>query len=99
MRVAGVSDLLFAVAIAILSVAALLALWRVVRGPTLPDRVVAIDLLGVIIAGFTVIGAASTGESWFLDVTIVITLVTFVGSDVWAQSPSPFARPRSSGTS
>ena len=85
MRVAGVSDLLFAVAIAILSVAALLALWRVVRGPTLPDRVVAIDLLGVIIAGFTVIGAASTGESWFLDVTIVITLVTFVGTVAYSR--------------
>lgn len=33
-----------------LTVAALLALVRVVRGPTLPDRVVAIDLIGVLIA-------------------------------------------------
>ena len=34
-----------------LTVAALLAFVRVVRGPTLPDRVVAIDLIGVLIVG------------------------------------------------
>lgn len=78
-------DLLLAAAFAVLAAAALLTLWRVVRGPTLPDRVVAIDLLGVIVTGFAVVSAASTGSSWFLDIAIVIALVSFVGTIAYAR--------------
>lgn len=78
-------DLLLSAALAVLAAAALLALWRVVRGPSLPDRVVAIDLLGVIVTGFAVVGAASTGSSWFLDIAIVIALVSFVGTIAYAR--------------
>lgn len=76
---------LSAAALAVLAAAALLALWRVVRGPTLPDRVVAIDLLGVIVTAFAVVGAAATGSSWFLDIAIVIALVSFVGTMAYAR--------------
>lgn len=77
--------LLLSAALAVLAVAALLALWRVVRGPSLPDRVVAIDLLGVIVTGFAVVSAASTGSSWFLDIAIVVALVSFVGTIAYAR--------------
>lgn len=77
--------LLLDAALAVLAAAALLALWRVVRGPSLPDRVVAIDLLGVIVTGFAVVSAASTGSSWFLDIAIVIALVSFVGTIAYAR--------------
>jgi multicomponent Na+:H+ antiporter subunit F len=86
-------DLLLAAALAVLAAAALLALWRVVRGPTLPDRVVAIDLLGVIVTGFAVVGAASTGSSWFLDIAIVIALVSFVGTIAYARYIETAERP------
>lgn len=68
-----------------LTVAALLALVRVVRGPTLPDRVVAIDLIGVLIVGVIVVAAAATGEQAFLDVAIVIALISFVGTVAYAR--------------
>ncbi|HVH13989.1 MAG TPA: monovalent cation/H+ antiporter complex subunit F [Longimicrobium sp.] len=74
-----------ATAYAVLAAAALLTLWRVVRGPTLPDRVVAIDLLGVIVTGFVVVSAASTGATWFLDIAIVIALISFVGTIAYAR--------------
>lgn len=72
-------------ALAILAVSALLVLRRVVSGPTLPDRVVAIDLIGVIIVGFAVVSAAATGSSFFLDVAIVIALISFVGTIAYAR--------------
>lgn len=78
-------DLLLAAAFAVLAAAALLTLVRVVRGPTLPDRVVAIDLLGVIVTGFAVVSAASTGATWFLDIAIVIALISFVGTVAYAR--------------
>jgi len=68
------------VSLGILAIAALLTLFRVIRGPTLPDRVVALDLFGILIAGFTVVNAAATGLSFFLDVALVIALLSFVGT-------------------
>lgn len=72
-------------ALAMLAVAALLAFVRVVRGPTLPDRVVAIDLIGILIVGMIVVGAAETGERAFLDVAIVFALISFVGTVAYAR--------------
>jgi multicomponent Na+:H+ antiporter subunit F len=72
-------------ALAMLAVAALLAFVRVVRGPTLPDRVVAIDLIGIMIVGMIVVGGAETGERAFLDVAIVFALISFVGTVAYAR--------------
>jgi multicomponent Na+:H+ antiporter subunit F len=78
-------DITIGVASLMLTVAALLTFVRVVRGPTLPDRVVAIDLIGVLIVGVIVVGAAATGEQAFLDVAIVIALISFVGTVAYAR--------------
>jgi multicomponent Na+:H+ antiporter subunit F len=78
-------EVMLSIALAVLAFAALLALWRVVRGPTLPDRVVALDLVGVLIAGMAVVTAARTGSRYFLDVAIVIALITFVGTVAYAR--------------
>ena len=59
--------------------------WTVVRGPTLPDRVIAIDLIGVLIVCLLVALAAATAEQAFLDVGIVIALISFVGTVAYAR--------------
>lgn len=73
------------VTLALLAVAALLAFVRLVRGPTLPDRVVAIDLLGVLIVGLIVVYTAASGAKAFLDVAMVIALVSFLGTVAYAR--------------
>ena len=78
-------EVMIRIALALLSLSTLLALWRVVRGPTLPDRVVALDLVGVLIAGIAVVSAARTGSRYFLDVAIVIALISFVGTAAYAR--------------
>ncbi len=72
-------------ALTMLALAAFLTLLRLLRGPTLPDRVVAIDLSGVLIVGLIVVEAAVTGERAFLDVAIVIALISFVGTVAYAR--------------
>ena len=71
--------------LAMLAVAALLAFVRLVRGPTLPDRVVAIDLLGVLVVGLIVVYTAASGAQAFLDVAMVIALVSFLGTVAYAR--------------
>lgn len=73
------------ITLATLTLSALLTLWRIVRGPTLPDRVVALDLLGVIVAAIAVVSAAMTGARYFLDVAIVVALISFVGTVAYAR--------------
>jgi multicomponent Na+:H+ antiporter subunit F len=62
-----------------------LAFARLVRGPTLPDRVVAIDLLGVLIAGLLVVAASATDQQALLDVAMVLALISFVGTVAYAR--------------
>jgi multicomponent Na+:H+ antiporter subunit F len=73
------------VAQSLLAAAAALALLRVVRGPTLPDRVVALDLFGVIVVGHIVVYTAATGEKAFLDAALVVALVSFIGTVAYAR--------------
>ncbi len=68
------------VAMSVLLLAAAFALTRLLRGPTLADRMVALDQLLLIIAGGIAVNAASTGRGEFLDVMIVATLLGFIGS-------------------
>jgi len=63
-----------------LTVALVIAVVRLVKGPTLPDRVVAMDLVGVLVVGLIVVLAASTGVRAALDAAIVIALIAFVST-------------------
>jgi multicomponent Na+:H+ antiporter subunit F len=67
-----------------LASAVLVAVFRLVRGPTLPDRVVAMDLVGVLAVGLIVVLAASTDVRAVLDAAIVIALIAFVATVAYA---------------
>ena len=71
-------------ALVTLGVALLIAVVRLVKGPTLPDRIVAMDLVGVLVVGLIVMLAASTDVPATLDAAIVIALVGFVGTVAYA---------------
>ena len=67
-------------ALVVLALALLIAVVRLLKGPTLPDRVVAMDLVGVLVVGLIVVLAGSTGVRATLDAAIVIALVAFVAT-------------------
>ena len=71
-------------ALVMLAAAVLVAVVRLVRGPTLPDRVVAQDLIGILVVGLIVVLAASTGVHATLDAAIVIALIAFVATIAYA---------------
>jgi multicomponent Na+:H+ antiporter subunit F len=71
-------------ALVTLGIALLLAVVRLIKGPTLPDRFVAMDLIGVLVVGLIVVLAASTGVRATLDAAVVIALIGFVGTVAYA---------------
>ncbi|CAN5666005.1 cation:proton antiporter [soil metagenome] len=72
-------------AMIMLSIALLICIIRVAIGPTLPDRVIAIDLLAIVAIGMIGIYAVKTGEWALLDAATVLALVAFLGTVTFAR--------------
>jgi len=64
----------------ILLLCCLFCLFRVLRGPTAPDRAVSLDILGTLIVGFCAILSIPTGRPWYIDIAIAWALQSFIGS-------------------
>lgn len=64
----------------ILCLAMLFALYRVIRGPTLPDRVIAIDLISTLAVGLIALYSIETGQKVFLSAGIALALLAFLGT-------------------
>jgi len=69
-----------AIAIGILVLACFLCLYRIARGPTPPDRAVAIDILGTLIIGFCALSAIVTGKDFYINIAIAWALLSFIGT-------------------
>jgi multicomponent Na+:H+ antiporter subunit F len=53
---------------------------RLILGPTLADRVVALDLIAFITVGFIAVHTLDSGQKSLLDVAITLGLVAFLGT-------------------
>ncbi len=70
---------------AILIVSLFLVFGRLVHGPSLPDRVVALDLIAVLTAGMICVYAIDTNQRVFLDAALVLALIVFLGTIAFAR--------------
>jgi multicomponent Na+:H+ antiporter subunit F len=61
-------------------IAALLALFRIARGPTVADRVAALDFMATLIVGFIALQVMESGRGELLDVAIALGLVAFLAT-------------------
>ena len=71
-------------ALAMVGLALFLTFVRLVRGPTLPDRVVALDLMGVLAVGMIAAYTVATNQPVLLDPATVLALVGFLGTVAFA---------------
>ena len=67
------------------AVALLLTVVRVIIGPTLPDRVVALDMLVAIAIGFIAVLGIRTGQTLYADIAIALGLVGFLATVAFAR--------------
>lgn len=77
-------DIVSQITLVILGLAVIVAVVRLMKGPTLPDRIVAMDLIGILAVGVIVVLAAWTGVRATLDAAIVIALISFLGTVAYA---------------
>ena len=67
------------------TLALFISLVRVIQGPTLPDRVVAVDPIVISTVCLMVLASAATEQSAFLDAAVVIALLGFLGTVAYAR--------------
>ena len=73
------------IAFVLLMLAMVLAFLRLARGPSLPDRVVALDLITILAVAFSALFAIASGNPAFLDVAIALALVAFLATVAFAR--------------
>ena len=69
----------------LLALSAALVLYRMVKGPKRADRIIALDLLSVLVVSMGSLYAVLSGEAAFLDVAIAYALVAFLGTVAFAR--------------
>ncbi len=78
-------ELISSLAFAGLVVAAVLCLVRVLRGPTIAERMVALDVLVLVVVSGIGVDAVRSGEAINVDVLVVASLLGFVGTALTAR--------------
>lgn len=68
------------IALGLLLIGMLLALIRLIRGPNLGDRILALDMITVLATGFVAGVAVLTGFSLYVDIAIALALVGFLAT-------------------
>jgi multicomponent Na+:H+ antiporter subunit F len=70
---------------AMIFVALAFAVVRLVRGPTLEDRVVALDLVSMLLVAFLTLFALAVDQPAFLDAAVALALVAFLATVAFAR--------------
>ncbi|MDR4889395.1 Na(+)/H(+) antiporter subunit F1 [Fredinandcohnia sp. QZ13] len=73
-------EILLNLALVFLSVSTIAYIYRVIKGPSIPDKVIALDAIGVNLVGITAIISIILRSNSFLEVILLIAIVAFVGT-------------------
>jgi len=73
------------IGLAAVTVALVLTLWRLVRGPSLPDRIMAVDTLYVNAIGLLVLVGIRLADAVYFEAALLIAMMGFVGTVAWCK--------------
>ncbi|HAT86994.1 cation:proton antiporter [Cohaesibacter gelatinilyticus] len=69
----------------ILTVSFLLIAWRIIIGPSLADRIMALDMLVAVGLGFIAVIGVKTGFYLYIDIAIALGLIGFLATVAFAR--------------
>lgn len=73
------------ISLILLSVSFLITIYRIIKGPTLPDRILGLDLLVAIAIGYIAVIGIKTGYTLYVDIAIALGLVGFLATVAFAR--------------
>ena len=69
----------------ILSISITMVLYRIIKGPEHADRIIALDLLSILLIALVTLYSLHTNEEAYLDVVMAYALVAFLGTVAFAR--------------
>lgn len=78
-------DFAVILSLTLLAIAFLLTVVRVIRGPTLPDRILGLDTLVAVAIGFIAVVGVKTGFNLYIDIALALGLVGFLATVAFAR--------------
>lgn len=76
----SVYDYLYYIILPVLAISGLIIFVRFIKGPSLSDRVVSLDLLITTGVGIIAVYSIITNQPAFLDIAMVVALIAFLGT-------------------
>lgn len=64
----------------ILIICCFMCLYRILRGPTSADRIVALDILGILVIGFCAFASVFVPRRFLMDIALSWAILGFVGT-------------------
>ena len=78
-------DTAILIALILLTLSMLGSVYRIVKGPTMSDRVVALDLIGVQLIGVITLVSVMLRTEAYLDIVLLIGILSFLGTVAFAR--------------
>lgn len=72
--------LVLPVVVGMVALAMLLNLWRLAVGPSMPDRILALDTLGINTVALVMLLGIALGHAVFFEAALIIAVMGFVGT-------------------
>lgn len=73
------------IALIVISCAFAGLLYRLIKGPTVADRVVALDALGVALVSIVALLSLIIGTEFFLEIILLLSILSFIGTTAFAK--------------
>lgn len=68
------------IAMILLTISFLISFVRLLKGPSLPDRVISLDLISLISMSFVLVYAFMSKKIVYLDIVLIVALIIFLGT-------------------
>ncbi len=68
------------VAFAMLLAAMVLAAWRLMKGPSINDRIAAMEVIATVVIGFVLVYSILINNAIYIDIPVIISLISFIGT-------------------
>jgi multicomponent Na+:H+ antiporter subunit F len=76
----SVSTIVIIIAFAMLLAAFVLAFGRLMAGPSVNDRIAAMDVIATVVMGFVLVYSLMINKSIYFDIPVIISLISFIGT-------------------
>jgi multicomponent Na+:H+ antiporter subunit F len=73
-------DVILIISLILIAVSIFISLYRVVKGPSMPDRVIALDTIGINVIGAVAILSIMLRTQAFLEIILLIGILAFIGT-------------------